>query len=265
MRVVRAARYPNVASGSQYARAAHLGDVAGHGHVLAAGEVVIAEPVGRPRATAAISSRPASRSQRPCARGSRVTTGVTMPRRTRTFGYWPASATRSAVHAADPSRNARGSWNLPATMSANHGGHVDLERARRRVPSITALVTSDAGSASRSASDCLVVGQVEELGVDDARIHDVDAARRAPEVDRHRLRERRQRGLGGAVGRLAGRAEPSCDRRHVHDVAAAALEQARQQRQREPDRREVVDRHHRVDLVDRERAHVAPLGDARRC
>ena len=36
--------------------------------------------------------------------------------------YGPRVATRSAVHAADPSRNARGSWNLPATISANQGG-----------------------------------------------------------------------------------------------------------------------------------------------
>jgi hypothetical protein len=104
---------------------------------------------------------------------------------------------------------------------------------------------------------------VEELGVDHARVDDVDehVAAAQGEVHLHGLGPCGERGLRRRVRRLARRAEARRDRRDVHD-AAVALHELGEQRQREVDGGEVVDAHHGLDDVGRERLDLPALRDA---
>ena len=108
----------------------------------------------------------------------------------------------------------------------------------------------------------VVVGQREQLGVDDTGVdhHHLDAG--LPQVDGHRLGEGGQCGLRGVVGRLAGRAQLGGDGRDVDDGARAAGQHLGQQVVGQAHRRQVVDVHDGRDGVDVERRRVAALGDA---
>ena len=63
------------------------------------------------------------------------------------------------------------------------------------------------------------------------------------------------------VGRLVGDAEATGDARHVDDDAGVALEHAGEQGQRHARRREEVDPHHVLELVDGQLGHLAALRD----
>ena len=97
-----------------------------------------------------------------------------------------------------------------------------------------------------------------------ARVHDVDLHVRVAQVDLHALGPGRDRGLGRGVRGFAGRRQASRHRRHEHDPTVAR-DDLGEQRQREADRREVVDLHHALD--DRRRRAREPCGASgcRRC
>src|SRR3954471_7444042 len=88
----------------------------------------------------------------------------------------------------------------------------------------------------------VVAGEVEELGVDHAGIHDVDANVGVAEVDLHALGPGGDGGLRRRVRTFGGRGEAGRDRRHEHDPSGP-LGDLRQQGEREAHRREVVDLH----------------------
>ena len=84
------------------------------------------------------------------------------------------------------------------------------------------------------------------------------------QVDLHALGPRRDRGLRRRVRGLTGRRQARRDRRHEHD-AAGARDELGEQREREADRREVVDRHHGFDGRRRRARDTCGASGCRRC
>ena len=108
----------------------------------------------------------------------------------------------------------------------------------------------------------VVVGQVEQLGVDHPRVEQVHLEGGVPELDRQRFRPCRERGLGGRVGSLTRGAQPGRHRRHVENLAAAPSEHPGEERGGQADGRHEVDRQHLVDLGVGCLLDPAALGDA---
>ena len=100
-----------------------------------------------------------------------------------------------------------------------------------------------------------------ELGRGRARHHQVGVDARAGELHVQRLGEQLERGLRRRVGADAERHEMRAHRRHVHDVATPALHHPGEHGEGEAHGREVVHRHHALDVVGGHGRRASPLRD----
>jgi hypothetical protein len=99
-------------------------------------------------------------------------------------------------------------------------------------------------------------GAVDRAGRDEG---DVDPGAR--DLPAQPVREGADPGLGGAVDDERREGCVAEDRPDVDDVAAPALDHAGQQAPGQVDRRQQVQRHHRVEVVDGDVDHVAEPGE----
>ena len=86
--------------------------------------------------------------------------------------------------------------------------------------------------------DRIVVGEGEELGVDQSGVDHEHLDPRLPEVDGHRLAEGGDRGFRCVIGRLARRAQGGRHRGDVDDPTAVPLDHVGKEGQGQPDRAE---------------------------
>ena len=115
-------------------------------------------------------------------------------------------------------------------------GHVDLERARIELVDDRLHDGVDGQRHAHVRDGLVVVGESEELGVDDGGVDDVHFDPGVGEVDRHPLGPRRERGLRRRVRRL-GAGPQACRNGGDVDDPAAPVDQPGQECQRQADRR----------------------------